>query len=115
MMLIYLSNIDWVDLLIDDFEFNGFFEFGREVVCEMNWFGMFVDFFYVLFEMMYDVFDVIEVFVIFFYFLVFEVMWYLCNVFDDVLVCVKENGGVVMVIFVLIFVSELLWEWFEWW
>jgi len=111
MTLTHGSNTEWADSATDEREFGGLTGFGEEVVREMNRLGMLVDLSHVSPESMHDALDIVEAPVIFSHSSARAVCDHPRNVPDDVLVRVRENGGVVMVTFVPTFVSEELRLW----
>jgi membrane dipeptidase len=110
MTLTHSANIDWADSCCEAPEHDGLTEFGREVVREMNRLGMLVDLSHVAPKTMHDALDVSEAPVIFSHSSAWEVTRHPRNVPDDVLRRMSENGGVVMVTFVTVFVNQELME-----
>jgi membrane dipeptidase len=106
MTLTHSDNTRWADSATDEPEHGGLTAFGREVVREMNRLGMLVDLSHVSAEAMNDALDVSEAPVIFSHSSARALDGHPRNVPDDVLRRVAENGGVVMVTFVQVFVSE---------
>ena len=113
MTLTHSANIDWADSCCEPPELGGLSDFGREVVREMNWLGMLVDISHVAPATMHDVLDVTQAPVIFSHSSAHSVTDHTRNVPDAVLRRMPENGGVVMVTFVTVFVSQELKDWRE--
>jgi membrane dipeptidase len=111
MTLTHSANIDWADSCCALREHGGLTEFGREVVREMNRLGMLVDLSHVSGESMHDALDVTEAPVIFSHSSARAVTEHPRNVPDDVLVRLRQNGGVVMVTFVPGFINPAIVEW----
>jgi membrane dipeptidase len=110
MTLTHSANIDWADSCCEEPEHGGLTRFGEEVVREMNRMGMLVDLSHVAPQTMHDALDVTEAPVIFSHSSAYAVTRHPRNVPDDVLRRMAENGGVVMVTFVTVFVSQDLME-----
>jgi membrane dipeptidase len=110
MTLTHSANIDWADSCCAEPEHGGLTRFGEEVVREMNRLGMLVDLSHVAPRTMHDALDVTEAPVIFSHSSAYAVTQHPRNVPDDVLRRMAENGGVVMVTFVTVFVSQDLME-----
>ena len=113
MTLAHVRNTRWCDSATDDAEFDGLSEFGLEVVREMNRLGMLVDLSHVSAASMHDALDVAQAPVIFSHSGAFTVCRHVRNVPDDVLYRVRDNRGVVMVVFLGYYVSEELRLWGE--
>lgn len=111
--LTHSANIDWADSCCEAPELDGLSEFGEEVVREMNRLGMIVDISHVAPATMNDVLDVSQAPVIFSHSSAYTLTDHPRNVPDDVLRRVSENGGVVMVTFVTVFVNQALKDWRE--
>lgn len=109
--LTHNRSLDWADAATDAPRAGGLSPFGKEVVREMNRLGMMVDLSHVAPATMHAALDVTRAPVVFTHSSAFEVCRHVRNVPDDVLLRVKENGGVVMVCFVGSFVSEELRLW----
>ena len=108
MTITHSSNTPWADSATDEPEHGGLTEFGEEVVREMNRLGMIVDLSHVSPDTMKDALRVTEAPVIFSHSSARAVCDHPRNVPDDVLELVKENGGVVMVVFLDSYISEQL-------
>jgi membrane dipeptidase len=113
MTLTHSANIDWADSCCEAPELDGLSEFGEEVVREMNRLGMLVDISHVSPATMNDVLDVTAAPVIFSHSSAYAVTDHERNVPDDVLQRMADNGGVVMVTFVTVFVNQELKDWWE--
>ncbi|MGD9981816.1 MAG: dipeptidase [Hyphomonadaceae bacterium] len=111
MTLTHSTTNDWVDSATDAPKHGGLTPFGVEVVREMNRIGMLVDLSHVSAEAMHDALDVAAAPVIFSHSSAFAITMHPRNVPDDVLLRLRENGGVVMVNFVPPFLSTEFWEW----
>ena len=111
MTLTHGMNTDWADSATDDTQHAGLTTFGEHVVKEMNRIGMLVDLSHVSPATMHDALDVAEAPVIFSHSSAFSVCAHPRNVPDDVLIRLPDNGGVVMVCFLVYYVSEDLRVW----
>jgi membrane dipeptidase len=112
MTLTHTRGVDWCDSATDDERVGGLSEFGKAVVREMNRLGMLVDLAHVSPAAMRGALDVTRAPVIFSHSSARAVCHHVRNVPDDVLLRVKDNGGVVMVTFLGSFVSEEQRLWF---
>lgn len=111
MTLTHNDNTSWADSATDEPRHGGLTDEGREVVREMNRLGMLVDLSHVAPSTMHDALDVSSAPVVFSHSGCRAVTEHPRNVPDDVLVRLRENGGVLMVAFVPSFLSE---EWAQW-
>lgn len=84
----------------------GLSAFGRAAIAEMNRLGMMVDLAHVSHQTMRDVLDVTEAPVIFSHSTCYELSKVYRNAPDDVLVRLRENGGVLMIMFVRQFLDK---------
>lgn len=106
MTLTHGATTGWADSATDEPKHGGLAPFGVEVVKEMNRIGMLVDLSHVSAEAMHDALDATAAPVIFSHSSARGVTDHPRNVPDDVLVRLKDNGGVVMITFVPSFVNE---------
>jgi membrane dipeptidase len=111
MTLTHSSNTAWADSATDNPAHHGLTPFGREVVREMNRLGMLVDLAHVSAETMRAALAVSEAPVIFSHSSARALVDHPRDVPDDVLQLVAKNGGVVMVNFATIYVSEARRRW----
>ncbi|MGH9291781.1 MAG: dipeptidase [Acidimicrobiales bacterium] len=109
--LTHFDNVAWADSATDVPRCGGLAEFGREVVEEMNKFGMIVDLSHVSEETMSDALDASRAPVIFSHSSAGGLVAHPRNVPDAVLARMAVNGGVCMVAFVPEFVSVACHEW----
>jgi membrane dipeptidase len=108
MTLTHSRNTPWADSATDEPEHGGLSPFGIEVVREMNRLGMLVDLSHVSSATMNDALDASRAPVIFSHSSAYALVPHPRNVPDDVLERLPENGGVVMVTYVPVFVSAEL-------
>jgi membrane dipeptidase len=106
MTLTHNATTDWADAATDSARHGGLSPFGHEVVREMNRLGMLVDLSHVSPATMSDALETSEAPVIFSHSSARAVTDHPRNVPDSILVRLKQNGGVVMVTFVPMFVSQ---------
>ena len=106
MTLTHNVTLDWADAALDSAKHGGLTPFGREVVREMNRLGMLVDLSHVSPGTMSDALDVAEAPVIFSHSAARALVDHPRNVPDSILARLRRNGGVVMVPFVTVFVSN---------
>jgi membrane dipeptidase len=99
MTLTHNTTLDWADAAFDEPRSQGLSAFGERVVHEMNRLGMLVDISHVSPDTMADVLRVSQAPVIASHSSAYAIAPSPRNVPDDVLVRIKENGGVVMVNF----------------
>lgn len=113
MTLTHFHTNDWADAATDSARHNGLTAFGGEVVREMNRLGMLVDISHVSPATMSDVLNIVEAPVIFSHSSARALTEHARNVPDSILRRVAQNGGVVMVAFIPVFVSEPARKWSE--
>ncbi len=111
MTLTHATNTDWADAATDTPVHGGLTDFGKAVVREMNRIGMLVDLSHVSPETMRDALAVSAAPVIFSHSNARAIADHPRNVPDDVLRLVAKNGGVVMVNFYPVFISEAKAKW----
>jgi membrane dipeptidase len=99
MTLTHSDTLAWADSATDAGKSEGLSPFGEEVVREMNRLGMLVDLSHVSDETMRDALRVSKAPVIYSHSSARAIAKHPRNVPDDILLLVKENGGVVMVNF----------------
>ena len=109
--LTHNDNVPWADSATDEVRLGGLSAFGCEVVREMNRLGMLVDLSHVSADTMRDALDVTEAPVVFSHSSCRALVDHPRNVPDDVLVRLRDNGGVCMVTFVPDFVSTECAQW----
>jgi membrane dipeptidase len=107
MTLTHNVTLDWADAALDSAKRGGLTPFGREVVREMNRLGMLVDLSHVAPATMSAALDVTDAPVIFSHSGARALVDHPRNVPDSILARVPKNGGVVMVPFVVAFVSPV--------
>jgi len=106
MTLTHWSGTDWADAATADPKHNGLTPFGELVIKEMNRLGMLVDLSHVSAQTMNKVLDIARSPVIFSHSSARAISGHPRNVPDDILKRLPSNGGVVMVNYALLFVSE---------
>jgi membrane dipeptidase len=111
MTLTHSSNTAWADSATDNPEHHGLTAFGLEVVHEMNRVGMLIDLAHVSEETMRAALKASEAPVIFSHSSARALVDHPRDVSDDVLHLVAQNGGVVMVNFATIYVSDAMRRW----
>jgi membrane dipeptidase len=99
MTLTHSDTLGWADAATDKGEHQGLTEFGEDVVREMNRLNMLVDLSHVSDETMKDAIRVSKAPVIYSHSSARAIAKHPRNVPDDVLLLVKQNGGVVMINF----------------
>jgi len=97
MTLTHSDSLDWADSATDVAKNKGLSPFGEEVVLTMNHLGMLVDISHVSPETMDDVLRVSQAPIIASHSSARAIADHVRNVPDDILLKVKQNGGVVMV------------------
>jgi membrane dipeptidase len=105
MTLTHNVTLDWADAALDSAKHNGLTPFGDSVVREMNRLGMLVDLSHVSAGTMSDALNVSQAPVIFSHSAARAIVDVPRNVPDSILRRVTANGGIVMVPFVVAFVS----------
>ena len=105
MTLTHNVTLDWADAALDSAKHNGLTPFGDSVVREMNRLGMLVDLAHVSPATMIDALNVSQAPVIFSHSAARAIVDVARNVPDSILRRVTVNGGIVMVPFVVGFVS----------
>lgn len=113
MTLTHNDNVPWADSATDEPVLRGLSPFGEHVVLEMNRLGMTVDLSHVSADVMRHALDVARAPVMFSHSSARAVCDVPRNVPDDVLVRLRENGGVCMVTFVPMFVSPGAARWYQ--
>jgi membrane dipeptidase len=108
MTLTHNSNTPWADAATDTPKHDGLSDFGRDVVREMNRIGMLVDISHVSEATMMDTLDIAKAPVIFSHSGARAINGHARNVPDSVLARLPENGGVVMVVALPLFINEPL-------
>jgi membrane dipeptidase len=111
MTLTHNDNNPWADSATDEPGVGGLNGFGRAVVGEMNRLGMLVDLSHVAESTMNAALDATEAPVIFSHSSCRELVGHPRNVPDPVLERLAGNGGLCMVTFVPVFVSEACYAW----
>ncbi len=110
--LTHNENVAWADSATDVPVLGGLSDFGRDIVSEMNRLGMFVDLSHVSADVMRDALDTTTAPVIFSHSGARSVCDNVRNVPDGMLERLADNGGVCMVPFVPMFVSQPVADWY---
>ncbi|CAL8350825.1 unnamed protein product [Merluccius merluccius] len=107
--LTHSCNTPWADNWLVDkgepSEHNGLSDFGKHVVKEMNRLGMLIDLAHVPVQVMHQVLSLTSAPIIFSHSSAYSICKHKRNVPDDVLLKVKDNGGIVMINFYNDYVS----------
>jgi membrane dipeptidase len=111
MTLTHVAHTDWADCANLAPKHNGLTEFGLSVVDEMNRLGMLIDLAHVSADVMHMAIDRSKAPVIFSHSGVRALVDHPRNVADDVLAKLPDNGGVVMVIFYPVYLSQDRFNW----
>jgi membrane dipeptidase len=111
MTLTHNGNVDWADAATDTPEHNGLTPFGEEVIREMNRLGMLVDLSHVHDSTTWDVLEITEAPVFFSHSSSRHFTPHPRNVPDDIAEAVAENGGVILVNYVVPFIYQPAYEW----
>ncbi len=99
MTLTHGDTLDWADAATDESKSDGLSPFGEEVVREMNRTGMLVDLSHVSPATMSDALNITNAPVLFSHSSAMAIADHPRNVPDDILVRVRDNGGLVMINF----------------
>ena len=113
MTLTHNSNTDWADAATDTPKHAGLTRFGEEVVREMNRLGMLIDLSHAHDSTMWDVLRVTEAPVFYSHSSSRHFTPHPRNVPDDIAAAVGENGGVILVNYVLPFIYRPAFEYYE--
>jgi membrane dipeptidase len=111
--LTHRENTPWADSATDQPAAGGLSDFGREVIRECNRLGMLVDLSHVAPSTMHAALDVSTAPAFFSHSCARALCDHPRNVPDDVLVRVRDSGGVVMVAFVPCFLTEDCRHWYD--
>ena len=111
MTLTHNGNVDWADAATDTPENNGLSKFGEEVIREMNRLGMLIDLSHAHDSTVWDVLGVTEAPVFFSHSSSRHFTPHPRNVPDDIARAVAENGGVILVNYVVPFIYQPAYEW----
>ena len=109
--LTHSRTIEWADSATDDPKHGGLTDFGRKVVLELNRLGVLVDLSHVSETTMRDALAVTKAPVIYSHSSARAIDDHPRNVSDEVLRLVAKNGGVVMVNYAPIYVSDAYRRW----
>jgi membrane dipeptidase len=109
--LTHSRTIEWADSATDDPKHDGLTAFGESVVLEMNRLGMLVDLSHVSEATMLDALRVSKAPIVFSHSNARALVDHPRNVSDAVLAQVRANGGVVMVNFAPIYISDAFRRW----
>jgi membrane dipeptidase len=110
--LTHAKNVDWADSCTDEPRVGGLNDFGREVVRTMNEIGMLVDLSHVATTTMNAALDVTSAPVMFTHSSCRALTDNPRNVPDEVMLRLRDNGGVCMITFVPPFVSQDVSDWY---
>jgi membrane dipeptidase len=111
MTLTWNKSTEFADAAVGERLWQGLNDRGRQVVKEMNRIGMLVDLAHVSAETMRDALETSSLPVMFSHSSCFAINPHPRNVPEDVQRMLVTNGGVQMITFVPVFVSEELWQW----
>lgn len=106
MTLTHSKGLRWADSATDAARVGGLSPFGKEVIREMNRIGMMVDLSHVSPDTMHDALDVSAAPVIFSHSSAYALTAHKRNIPDDVLLRLRQNGGIAMVTFFYTYVNE---------
>src|SRR5712692_6791936 len=106
MTLTHTNTNNWADASTDEAKHNGLTPFGKQVVLEMNRLGMMVDISHVSDKTFYDVVETSKAPVIASHSSARAISNHKRNMTDDMLRALAKNGGVAMVNFYTVFLSE---------
>jgi membrane dipeptidase len=110
MTLTHTNSNGWADSSGDEAKHNGLTPFGKQVVLEMNRLGMLVDVSHVSDKTFYDAVEVSKAPVIASHSSARALAHHPRNMTDDMLRALAKNGGVAMVNFYPVFLSDEQWE-----
>jgi membrane dipeptidase len=111
--LTHMENTSWADSATDVPRHNGLTDFGRQVVAECNRLGMLVDLSHTAPATMHAALDVSTAPAFFSHSCARALVDHPRNVPDDVLVRVRDTGGIVMATFVPAFLTAQGSAWFD--
>ena len=111
--LTHFHSTDWADSATGEAKNEGLSDFGRDVVREMNRVGMIVDVAHVSEQTLNDVLDVTSAPVILSHTAARGLANHPRNISDDSLRRLAENGGIAMIYYIPIFLSDEARQWSE--